>query len=198
MYIALEGLDGCGKNLQIDLLTKVFSKAGISYLCVAEPDEDNPIGQLLRKCLKTGTCIPAHAALFLADRMTLIPEKIIPALNAGKAVISSRSFLSTLVYQQENWPSEWLESLHAQLQRKPDLIFILDVSPDEALKRIQMRAEGSEFYEKREILERTRKRYLEYAQEHPDHACVINGNETPEKVHADILEQLFNYYRKSE
>lgn len=27
---------------------------------------------------------------------------------------------------------------------------------------------------------------------------VINGNETPEKVHANILEQLFNYYRKSE
>lgn len=198
MYIVFEGIDGCGKDTQADMLTRSFQARGIQTLRLNEPDQDNLIGQLLRHCLQRGLYVQSHAALFLADRMALLPEKVIPALEAGKTVVSSRSFLSTLVYQPENWPLDWLICIHQQLQAKPDVVFILDLDPKIALKRLVDRSGKPEYYEREDTLERVRERYLRRAEDPAVHNLlapggrfeVVDANGAPAEVHAEILRRL--------
>ena len=197
MYVAFEGIDGSGKSDQIDMLVAALEAQGADCRKVAEPDETNPVGRLLRECLKSGEYPMAHAPLFLADRLILIEKTVKPMLDNKKVIVSSRSFLSTIVYQQELWEEDWLVSLHSQINRKhlPTHIFLLDISPYEAMKRMTLRSGTPEFYEKREVLQRVRERYLECARKRgvAYNIQVIDGSGTPEEVHADILSRLEGY-----
>lgn len=160
-YICIEGIDGCGKDTQVDMLVEAWKDAGRNPLRVNEPDETLPTGKLLRQLLKSGEYPETHAPLFVADRMALLTNKVAPALAAGRPVVSSRSFVSTLVFQQENWPLDWLLHLHAKLPVKADLIFILDLDPEVALGRVGSRGGHKEVYEKLDIMKRCRQRYLD-------------------------------------
>jgi len=128
---------------------------------VNEPDDTLPTGKLLRQMLKDGSYVEAHAAMFLADRMAMLSTKVRPALAAGHDVVSVRSFVSTLVYQQENWPLDWLLKIHEQLPCKATHLIILDLDSAEALGRATRRPGHMEFYEKLDIQARNRQRYLD-------------------------------------
>ena len=158
-YIVAEGGDGSGKDSQADLLCDWYRERGLDPLRLNEPDATLPTGQLLRDMLKEGTYVKAHAAMFLADRMAMLSERVTPALKEGRPVVCVRSFLSTLVYQQENWPLDWLFAIHALLPEKPTHLFILDVSPEVGLDRTQRRPGPAECYEKVDVLTRVRGRY---------------------------------------
>jgi len=160
-YVVIEGPDGCGKGTQCQLLVEHLDEAGHDPLSVKEPWDTMPIGKLLRKCLKTGEHPAAHAALFLADRMALLSEMVKPAVDAGMVVVSDRSFLSTLVYQQEHHPLKWLMAVHANLPVYPDLIVLLDVDPEVGAKRLRKRRRKLEVYEAIEIQKRVRQRYID-------------------------------------
>lgn len=160
VYIVFEGPDGCGKTTQSFRLSGLLRSEGYDVLRVDEPYEKNPFGQLLRRLLKTGEHPESHAALFLANRIALQRQVILPALEAGRPVISCRSFISTLVYQQEQWPLDWLYALHEQLPVQPTHLIMLDVDPKTSLDRIRRRTE-TEIYEKPDVLERVRQRYAD-------------------------------------
>ena len=145
MYVVFEGIEGSGKDTQANMLADAWAASGAIPLRVNEPDDQNPIGKLLRQFLAAGTSPKTHAALFLADRMALHHERILPAIEAGKSVISSRSFLSTLVYQQEQWPLDWLFDLHRTLPTQVDAFIILDVDPEEGLGRVDSRGYRREY-----------------------------------------------------
>jgi dTMP kinase len=193
MYLILEGVDGCGKDTQGDLLVKNLPG---DVLRVNEPDNSLPTGQLLRQMLKDGTYVEAHAAMFLADRMAMLSEKVRPALDAGRHVVSVRSWMSTLVYQQENWPLDWLIAIHQQLPCKATHLVVLDLDPEAALGRATRRPGHNEFYEKLEIQQRNRGRYLDIARiagqfMAPDgRVGIIDATGTPEEVHTRITTWL--------
>ena len=161
MYVVLEGIDGTGKDSQAALLAERLVGAQAQVVVVGEPDNDLPGGQELRALLKSGLYCEAQVGMFLANRMALHASKVLPALDAGKHVISARSFVSTLVYQQEQWPLSWLVDLHRTMLAKPDMIILLDLDATTALARVSRRSEASEMYERREVLARLRERYQE-------------------------------------
>jgi dTMP kinase len=193
MYVILEGIDGTGKDTQADLLT---DRLGSDTLRVNEPDSSLPTGKLLRQMLKDGTYVEAHAAMFLADRMALLSTKVRPALEAGQDVVSVRSWMSTLVYQQENWPLDWLVDIHRQLPAKATHLIVLDLAPKVALGRATRRPGHNEFYEKLEIQQRNRERYLDIAAKAGQFMSpggrvgVLDASGSPEAVHARIVEWL--------
>jgi dTMP kinase len=169
------------------MLQKALEEKDYSILCVAEPDEDNPVGQFLRKCLKSGEYPHAHAQLFLADRMLLLHSKVIPALVDKKIVLSSRSLLSTLVYQQNHWSKDYLEKIHEGLPVRPGITFIFDISPYLAVERLKGRGIEAECYEAYGTLAQARKRYLEYAQSSSGFTFVVDAAGTPEQVHQEVM-----------
>jgi dTMP kinase len=160
MYVLLEGIDGCGKDSQGDRLVAHLAKQG-PVLRVNEPDDTLPTGQLLRQMLKNGTYVEAHAAMFLADRMAMLATKVRPFLASGGSVVSVRSWMSTLVYQQENWPLAWLLDIHRHLPCQATHLIVLDLDPEVALTRASRRPGHMEFYEKLDIQQRNRQRYLD-------------------------------------
>jgi len=197
-FVQLDGIDGSGKDSQADLLVQHFRAAGLDPLRLNEPDNTLPTGTLLRQLLKSGEYQEAHAALFLADRMAMLTRRVIPALAAGRPVVSSRSFLSTLVYQQENWPLEWLLAIHAQLPAKADLLIVLDMDPTEALARTQKRGLGPEVYERLDIQRRNQKRYRDLVLDPcifqflapGGQARILDASGTPEQVQERVLSLL--------
>lgn len=195
MYVLIEGIDGCGKDTQGDRLTQRLGQQG-KVLRVNEPDDTLETGKFLRHCLKSGIEPEAHANLFVGNRMSLQMRRVRPALNAGAHVISVRSFISTLVYQQENWPLDWLLDIHRQLPCKATHAIILDLDPEVALQRATRRPGHMEFYEKLEIQQRNRQRYLDLAAIIPQFletggkVGVIDALGTPDEVEARIAEWL--------
>lgn len=159
MYIILEGIDCCGKDSQADMLAGRLRQLGLGVLRVNEPDDTLPTGQLLRQMLKDGSYVEAHVAMFLADRMAMLATKVRPALERGEVVISARSWLSTLVYQQDNWPLDWLIDIHRVLPVKATHLFVLDLPAETAMERKSRRPGHAEYYEKLETQNRNRGRY---------------------------------------
>lgn len=195
MYVVIEGIDGSGKDTQGDLLAK---NLGENTLRINEPDDSLPTGKLLRQMLKEGSYVEAHAAMFLADRMAMLPTRVRPALEAGRDVVSVRSWMSTLVYQQENWPLEWLFDIHRQLPCKADHLIVLDIDPEVALDRASRRPGHDEFYEKLDVQQRNRGRYLDIAARarvkpllaEGGKIHVINAEGSPDDVQEKILQAL--------
>jgi len=165
VYIIIEGPDRAGKDTQAVMLIDRMKAEGLDPLLVAEPCEDLPTGKLLRQLLKSGLYREAHPGLFLADRMALQANIIKQALEAGRPVVSVRSFLSSICYQAENWPVSWLWAIHDALPIKPTHVIILDVDSEEGQKRVGRDVRVPEVYEKISIQRRVRDRYLDLPRE---------------------------------
>jgi dTMP kinase len=154
----LEGGDGSGKSSHADLLAERFKAEGHVPLLVDEPYKGNPFGVLLREIAKTGEYPESRPALFLACRAALQAQVIVPALAAGRPVISSRNWLSTLVFQQEEYPLDWLIAIHSQLPVKPTHLIVLDIEPEVGMERVGKRP-NREVYEQLDLQIRARSRY---------------------------------------
>jgi len=208
MYCVLDGIDGLGKDTQADMLIGRLIELQLNPLRVAQPCEDLPTGQFLRTLLRTGEYLKSHAPLFLADRLALQEAEIVPALEAGRIVVSVRSFLSTLVYQQENWDIPWLLSLHQRMLVKPDVVILLDGSPETGLERIGKRSKDKEVYEKLDIQQRNRERYKKlvhpYGEYHDEfrslladdaHVVIVDADGTRDITHNTIWQQIKHLFK---
>jgi dTMP kinase len=201
MYIAIEGIDGCGKDTQLERLYQHFKAMSSPCLLVTEPG-DGPISDVLRSdFLKTGRCPKAHHALFLASRMVSVTEQVVPfeAQNPTATVLSSRSLASTLTYQQKYHALEYLIQCHKMLPRAPDLIILLDIPPELSIQRIQERGRAIEYYETLSTLTWVRNRYLElmdnelFKEAFPDtKMIVISGVGNEDEVFNRILGEINN------
>jgi dTMP kinase len=147
-YVVLDGPDGCGKSSQAVALTAWLRDQGRAVVHVREPGS-TPVGEALRQLLlagSTGELRPVtEALLFSAARAELVANVIAPALRRGDVVVAERCYLSTLVYQSLAMPGgldvdqvfDVTRAVHGTYL--PDVIFVLDVAADVALRRRQAR-----------------------------------------------------------
>ena len=99
--ISFEGIDGCGKSTQINLLKNELENRDISSCILREPG-DTSISDKIREILldkENNICAESETLLFLAARAQLVREKILPELEKGSLVICDRYYDSTLAYQ---------------------------------------------------------------------------------------------------
>jgi len=160
MYICIEGIDGAGKTTQCKLLKDWFDKNGYRAELIREPTQ-SPIGRLIRRILNEPS-LPTDdqqkilGLLFAADRL-LLKDKIKKAKNEKTIIISDRCFYSSIAYQE---PEDWIREIN-KFAIKPDIVIILDITPEDA----QERFEGLERFEEKSFLERVRRKYLRIAEE---------------------------------
>ena len=90
IFISFEGIDGCGKSTQVDLLIKKFNNIKIRSLLVREPG-GSKISEDIRSILLDNAngsmSNETEALLMTASRAQLTREVIIPKLNDGYVVI---------------------------------------------------------------------------------------------------------------
>lgn len=98
----MEGPDGAGKTTQARLLAARLKREGWRVTRTREPG-GTPAGERVREVLldprlKSMTAW-TELFLFMASRVQLVEEVIAPALATGRAVVSDRFVLSSVVYQ---------------------------------------------------------------------------------------------------
>lgn len=101
-YIVIEGVDYSGKTtLASALKTQLKLQYGVESVLTEEPSTHNERCTEIRRLVTTDKTLTNEqlAALFLEQRILVMQDLVIPALKAGKLVIGSRSFISTMVYQ---------------------------------------------------------------------------------------------------
>ncbi|MCR9131956.1 MAG: dTMP kinase [bacterium] len=161
MLISFEGIDGCGKSTQIELLKEHLIQSGKKVEVFREPGGSAISEQIRAILLNTDDDIHpvAELLLFSAARAQLIAEKVEPALADGYIVILDRFYDSTTAYQGFGRDSIELDSIAAinaiaSLGKIPDLTFYLKISWEESKKRTahlqedRMEKAGQEFFEK--------------------------------------------------
>ena len=87
--ISFEGIDGCGKTTQINLVSKHFNERLIKNSIIREPG-DTEISESIRKVLlNKSNQISAitETLLFLSARSQLVNEVIIPTLNKNEMIL---------------------------------------------------------------------------------------------------------------
>jgi dTMP kinase len=155
-YIALEGVEGCGKSTHAAILSTALDAV------LTRETGGTSIGSRVRDLLHDPANIHldpvAEALLIAGDRAQHRAEVIEPALTAGQHVVSDRSVWSSLAYQGfgRGLPLDTVRRVNdwALAGRWPDLVLLLDVDADEANRRIAEREldrferEDSTFFER--------------------------------------------------
>lgn len=195
VFIAFEGIDGCGKSTQIKLLAENLRKMNLNCYETFEPT-DGEIGKLIRKYLsyENGDYEKIIASLFVSDRLDHLlnlETGILKKLDENINVLTDRYYFSSYAYQSFNIPMDYIinsNSLSSDML-KPDLTVFIDISPETAMKRIESRNLKKEVFENLNRLKNVRGNYLEAFDKFKDveNIVIIDG----EGDISDISEKIF-------
>lgn len=140
IFIVLEGPDRSGKSTQAELLKKWLESYNREVMVTREPGGTYLSEKIRRILLDPKSHIEPMTELFLYEtsRIKHTLEKILPALKAGKVIISDRYTLSTTAYQGygRGLDLKTVETLNriATLNLKPDLTIVMDI-PDKVFAK---------------------------------------------------------------
>jgi dTMP kinase len=198
LFIAFEGIDGCGKSTQVKLLADNLKKAGHKVYSTSEPT-DSPIGSVIRNIFKQRIEADHRviAGLFVADRLDHLLNKtdgILKKLEDGYTVICDRYYFSSYAYQGVHMSMDWVieaNSLSTALLR-PDLNIYIDISPDIGMNRLNNGRSSIELYETRENLTKVRSKYLEAIEllKSRERIFITDGNRSHEEIAAEIWKEV--------
>ena len=199
-FIAVEGVDGSGKSGVVRHLIASLQARGIDVLGTREPG-GTPQGESLRGLLLSGSDDAweprAELLLMTAARVQHVARVVLPAVAAGRVVVSDRYAGSTLAYQGagRGMSEQLIRTLHAAMVDDvwPDLTLVLDLDPAIGLIRSRKRLATDAIDEGRfESLDlpfhqRIRAAFLAQADAAPERHVVVNADGSPEQVRAAAL-----------
>ena len=152
--IAIEGIDGSGKNTQVRLLEHELTSRGFSVYSTGFPQYESwfgrMVGQFLNGELGPLEGVDPHfsALLYAGDRFEA-NVKLETALSNGQIVLVDRYIGSNLAHQAARVDSakraafqEWIEQLEYGIYGLPkeDLVLYLRVPPVEAQKLVALKS----------------------------------------------------------
>lgn len=195
-FITLEGIDGAGKSSHHAWLAEALKQRGHDVVLTREPG-GTPLGETLRGLLlKHEMHLETEALLMFAARREHLAKVIVPALEAGKWVVSDRFTDASFAYQGggrgisvaslnilEDWVQQGLQ---------PDLTLLFDVPLAVARQRLTASVElGSAELdrfeqEKQDFFQRVRDAYLERAARFPERIRVVDSTRSLEEIRAGL------------
>lgn len=193
-FITFEGTDGSGKSTQARLLAAYLKAKGIDIVLTREPG-GSPGAEEIRRLLVKGSTdrwsAETEILLFTAARRDHLEKTIGPALDRGATVISDRFADSTRVYQGATRGElrGLVDRLHdAVIATEPDLTFVIDMDPAEALTRGLARRSGEDRFEDmgQGFQERLRSGFHQLVQDFPDRCHLVDGHRDPNIIAAEI------------
>lgn len=198
--ITLEGIDGCGKSTQAQLLATQLQERGYQVVLTREPG-GTPLAEAIRQLILTPSperLEPlAEILLYAASRAQHVQKLIRPALAAGKLVVCERFIDSSLAYQGYGLGRD-LEVIRAvnraavgELQ--PDLTLLLDLKLTHSRQRLNSRTQangtGHDRIEQRgpAFQERVRRGFLALAQQEQRWVVLDANRKSVAAVHQEIM-----------
>lgn len=198
VLLALEGVDGCGKSTQAELLASALRERSLEVVLTREPT-DSLLGRQIREYFQGSERYLSpkeELNLFMADRREHVAEVIDPALAEGKIVISDRYYYSTVAYQGAlGLDPERILAQNEVMAVRPDLTVILTLPVAQALARLAGAPQRP-----RQVSEEPA--YLErvatiYASLKGPEIHQVDASAPPAEVHAFILQLSLKALRDS-
>lgn len=211
--IAIEGIDGSGKNTQVRLLEHALTSRGHSVYCTGFPQYDSWFGKMVAQFLNgelgpLDKVDPHFSALLYAGDRFEAKSKIITSLSRGSVVLVDRYVGSNLAHQTARVPVEkradflsWIEHLEYSIYDLPreDLVLYLRVPPHEAQVLVTKKPVRSYTDSKHDIQEASMKHLEEAAGMYDSlsrqspwatvqcYDAMKKAMRPPEEISADIL-----------
>jgi dTMP kinase len=207
--ITFEGIDGCGKSTQSQLLQAHLRAQGLACVTTREPG-GTALGRRIRSVLLDVTDEPveplAELLLFAADRAQHVRQLIQPALAAGQIVLSDRFYDATMAYQ--GYARGHDRALVRQIIElatgglKPDLTLLFDLDVATGWQRVHRRstlgsvpAQAAEAPDRLDreptaFHEQVRQGYLAIAAQEPERVRIIPAAGDIEKTYALMMAEV--------
>jgi dTMP kinase len=145
-FIAVEGIDGSGKQTQVRLLARALESRGYQVLSTGFPQYHSWFGKMVGQFLNgdlgpLNSVDPHFAALLYAGDRFECKQPIVAALENGVIVLADRYVASSLAHQAARAVPEkraefraWIEHLEYNIYGLPkeDLVLYLRLPPREA------------------------------------------------------------------
>lgn len=195
-FITLEGGEGVGKSTQCVRLAGRLEDTGIEVIRTREPG-GTEAAELVRALLIDGPDdrwdAVGEALLHSAARRSHLVAQVWPALERGAWVLCDRFADSTMAYQGYAMglgraAVETLTRLTAG-DFVPDLTLLLDLAPEDGLRRAGERATVADRYERRglDFHQTLRDAFLDIARREPKRFVIVDANASEDAVGEAIL-----------
>ena len=199
MFFSFDGIDGVGKTTQMQLfcqwLADEWHGGGHEVVTCRDPGS-TPLGERVREILldsddSTPIAARTEMLLYMAARAQLVEQVICPALAAGSVVVSDRYLLANVVYQGYAGGLEVDEVRDvgriATGGLMPDCTFLLDMSPEDARRRMgdaldRVESRGDEYREQ------LRQGFLQEARHLGDSVHVVAADRAIDEIQAELRE----------
>ena len=206
--IVFEGVEGCGKSYQTKKLFFNLKKIGIKSVLTREPGGTKS-AELIRNLILKDYFFKnkkekfdryTDTLLYLGARNEHVKNIVKPALDKNKVVICDRFIDSTIAYQVygKKVNKLFIDNIHRYILKgiKPNLTFILKVSPKSAEKRLKKR-KAKNRYDKfsQSFYSKVQNSFLKIAK-NKKHYVVLNSSNNDNKLEKQIFKVVYNYLKK--
>ena len=193
-FIVLEGGEGAGKSTQAPFIRDWLRNRGRDVILTREPG-GSPLAEAIRGLVlgewDEGISAQTELLLIFAARAAHLQARIEPALAAGTDVVCDRFVDASYAYQGagRGLGTEPVAALQRIVlgELRPDLVIVLDIDPEEGLRRARHRGDENRFEaETLAFMRRVRQAYLDRVAADPQRYAVIDAAQSPEDVQARI------------
>lgn len=191
LFIVFEGIDGCGKTSHIEKLYNRIKDITDKVIIINNIEEGSTTGKAIREMLvkKDDTINDMRISLLYLSELQYVtykPDGIQYYLDQGYIVICSRWFYSTYAYAGGRTTVDNVINNATCMLPTPDITFYLNVTIEEAMKRL---GKNGDFFEKRDKLINIKSRYDSLYTETMANAIKVNNNKDFDVIN-DALFQL--------
>ena len=196
----MEGLDGSGKSTQLRLLTDALERFGFEVVHSREPG-GCPISEKIREIIldraNEGMTAETEAYLYAASRAQHVHDVILPAIGAGKLLLSDRFIDSSIAYQGGGRMLGVEEVMdmnrYAINGLFPDLTVFLDLPHKTALSRRygasepdRIEIEGEPFHARVEAA------YREMITRHPERFVAVDASRPADVIGDEVARNVIS------
>lgn len=179
-FIVIDGLDGSGKDTQVNLIAEMYKKQGREVTVRSHPCCDNKYGRKSKQALlKEGKWNHIRATIYFG--MDAIRSVQMYCKNKDTDVVIFSRYILAVMYLP-NVVNTIVYKVVTFILPTSDCMFFLDVSPEESLRRMEGRGDEKEMFENIEDLTKNRLR----SQKFTYNWNVIPGDDAPEVISQKI------------